>query len=256
MENIVMNVITNVFVYYNEAIEIIFGGIIFLVICFAKFFHTQNKRLKNEIALKDEILSQQELYYTMLLEREENTKKFRHDIRGHISSIHVLLEKKDYEHLEEYIDDMNEILGELQVQTDTGNHIVNAIVADLQKQYDNVSIQWTGLLQDELKIRMVDLCIIFYNLLSNAFQAADKNDMPVVHVNVNVAEPNIVVTIYNITREKVQIENESIVKKVHKKGHGYGLRNVKNCIDTYSGKFKIQCRKQEFMAEVYLPNII
>lgn len=255
-ESIVINAITNVLSYYNDVIKIFFGGIFFLTAFLGKFFHRKNKKLKSEIALKDELLVQQKMYYTMLLEKEENTKRFRHDIKGHISSMQILLEEKDYEHLEEYIDTMDETLKKLQVQTQTGNHVVNAIVANMQNQYENVSIQWLGLLGEELKIRSIDLCIIFYNLLSNAFRSADKSDEPVVYVDVKTAEPNIMVTVRNMIQEKVQVENKCRVRKVYKEGHGYGLKNIKDCVDAYKGVFEIQCKGQEFIAEVFLPNIL
>lgn len=237
------------------AFGIIIGGVIFFIATYLGiFFQVQNKQLKNEIAIKDEFLSQQKMYYMMLLEKEENTKKFRHDIRGHINSMRILAEEKDYAHLEEYIDAMDETIGELQIQVQTGNSVVNAIVADMQKRYENVYLQWDGLLKDELKIRPIDLCIIFSNLLSNAFRGADTSDKPVVYVEVKIHESNVAVIVRNRTREKVQIKHRNVVKKVHKEGHGYGIENVKDCIKVYEGTLTIQYEEQEFIAEIYLPD--
>lgn len=232
------------------------GGVFFLAICFGVFFNVQNKKLKREVALKEKFLSQQKMYYIMLLEKEEKTKKFRHDIRGHISSIRMLIDEKDYENLGQYLEAMDEKLGELQVQTQTGNNVINAIIADMQNQYEDVSIQWTGMLKDELKIRSIDLCIIFSNLLSNAFRAANKSNEPVVYVDVKLLESNVMVAVRNMTQEEVRIEKKTIVKKVYQEGHGYGLKNVKDCIDSYNGLFEIQCREQQFIAEVLLPDIL
>lgn len=92
--------------------------------------------------------------------------------------------------------------------------------------------------------------------MSNAFRAANKSNEPVVYVDVKLLESNVMVAVRNMTQEEVRIEKKTIVKKVYQEGHGYGLKNVKDCIDSYNGLFEIQCREQQFIAEVLLPDIL
>lgn len=229
---------------------------LFMTLIIGSFFRTQNKELKKDIALKEEILNQQKKYYIMLLGKEEETKKFRHDIRGHVNSIRILLEEKEYDQVNDYLNAVETGLNELQLKVQTGNSVVNALVADLMNHYPDVELEWSGMLKDKLKIRAIDLCIVFSNLLSNAFKAVKGSKNPVVHVKVKSLGSNLFIQVMNKTEEAFEIENKNMIKKKHQDGHGYGLVNVKECIDSYSGSFEISYENQNFIAEVILPNAI
>lgn len=232
------------------------GGLYFLALCGGTYVYTQNIKLVEEMALKEKFLNQQKLYYTLLLNKEEKTKRFRHDIRGHINSIRTLAVDRDFDGLNEYLDDLDGRLKDLHLQVYTGNSVVNAIVADMQSQYNNVSIEWNGKLSDDIQMRTIDLCIIFSNLLSNAFKAVNETLSPKVKVDIKVLESNVYVSIRNEIKDEVLIEKKKFVKKIHNEGHGYGLKNIVDCVESYSGIFEIHTEKKEFIAEIMIPKSV
>lgn len=217
---------------------------------------TKNMRLNAEMEMKEVIMSQQERYYVTMLEKDESARRFRHDIRGHMSSIRGYLACKDYDNLNEYIADMDHKLQELSVKIPTGNHVVNAIVSDITSQYENAIIQWNGQLSNEMNIKMMDICTIFYNLLNNACREVNEQDDKRVNVTIKYFEPAVIIEVSNHTDNEVIIDNNYFVQKKFENGHGYGLKNVKECVEKNGGDFEIACSNNTFSAKIVLQNVL
>ena len=190
------------------------------------------------------------------MEKEEQTKRFRHDIRGHMNSVKVLMEQGEYEDVTEYLKSIEDSISEMQVEINTGNHIVNAIVADAKRQYPNAKIEWNGRMPNDLKIRNMDLCILFSNILNNACREVNNHTDSTVKVEIKVFNTNMFITIKNKVKEPVQIDGNARVIKHFEEGHGYGLRNVKDCVSSYNGNFEISSKDGIFSVDIMLPDVI
>ena len=68
---------------------------------------------------------QQQQYYKALIEKEENTKKFRHDISNHIYCLSYLCKLKRYDELEKYLTNMEYTIQDLRFEVYTGNEVIN-----------------------------------------------------------------------------------------------------------------------------------
>lgn len=232
------------------------AGLFFLFQCAGVYFYKQNSKLLKEMALKEEFLDQQKKYYMVLLEKEEQTKRFRHDIRGHMNSVRALMEEKEYDSVTEYLNSIEGSISQMQINTNTGNHIVNAIVADANRQYPNVVIEWNGRMPDDLKIRNMDLCILFSNLLNNACREVNNHTNPIVKVDIRLFNTNLFLTMKNEIKENVRIDKNFCVIKHYQEGHGYGLRNVKDCVSSYGGEFEISSKNHEFCVDIMLADVV
>lgn len=150
-------------------------SIILAVICFLLIsFTNKNHKLKMGNEISRNLLESQRKYYVMLLEKEEQTKAFRHDIRNHLYCMKALFDNEDYKSLGDYFNKFNIVLNDLDKGIHTGNNLIDVILNDINGKYTQTEIKWTGLLDENLKIDQPDLCTVFSNLLINAFEAADK----------------------------------------------------------------------------------
>lgn len=87
------------------------SGIIFMVIITLLIFSkNQNERMKIEADMNAELMNAQKEYFTMLLQKEEETKRFRHDIKEHLYCMNLLLKNKDYTQLENYFSKMDIVI--------------------------------------------------------------------------------------------------------------------------------------------------
>ena len=64
-----------------------------------------SKNHYKEIAdINERLLKSKENYYTMLLQKDRDTIKFRHDISKHLNCMYILFDKGKYDELRKYFD--------------------------------------------------------------------------------------------------------------------------------------------------------
>lgn len=232
------------------------GSMTMIALCVLLVINNErNHFLRGEVAVNEEMLEVQKQYYMMLLEKENATKAFRHDIKHHLYCMHNLYRNKNYEKLGEYLESMGESVEELSCEIQTGNGLVTAIVNDLMARYPDVHLNWNGKISDELCISSFDICTIFSNLLSNAFEAVQKVNICEVNVDIKYMESTMMIIIKNpIICEPLIIGGEFISDKGGN-GHGYGIRNVKKCVEKNEGRYSAVCDGGYFITEIIIPKI-
>lgn len=216
----------------------------------------RNEHLKREAEITARLLEAQKEYYTLLLEKERETKAFRHDIKQHLYCMHHLFQEKKYTELGKYLIDMNGCVEDMSSGIRTGNDLITAIVNDISGKFPEVQLQWIGMIPDELRISSLDICTIFYNLLSNAFEAVSKESESGIEVNIKFLESTMMVSIMNPSGQDLCQVDGNFVTSKRESGHGYGLKNVKKCVEKNGGSYSAVCDNGFFVTEVIIPNVI
>lgn len=153
--------------YYRNGILVGVGlaAVFFVCACILlEYNQRENEWLKTENDRNNKLLEMQSRYYLMLLEKETETKAFRHDVKEQILCMKILYENNQYDELGEYISEMQTETIELSSEYHTGNDYVNAIVTDLSRQYHQVDLEWIGRLP-KLGLSYLDICTLFCNIL-------------------------------------------------------------------------------------------
>lgn len=217
---------------------------------------------KKQSAEYSMITENQRQYFLMLLDKEYETKKFRHDIENYLSGIAYFLKNKDYEKAEKYLADIFDRIPRLKSPFETGNDILNFIVIDLLSRFDSskFKIQWPGYFPTNTKISDVDLCTIFANLLTNAIEAVEKietNEVKIIDVSIKTIHDHLYIIIKNPCSKLVKIKNNTIrTDKQNKNLHGFGIINTVECVERYDGEIIFCCSGNEFVVEITFRNII
>ncbi len=228
------------------------SSLMFIVICTSLIItRNKNKHLSEENAINAKLVKTQEEYYKMLLNKDEETKKFRHDISSHIYCMHILLINEEYDELDRYFTRIGSSLSELSVSVNTGNKLIDAIINDLLIKHPNTTINWTGSIPGDITLNSMDLCTVFANVLSNAFEASKS-----INVYVKVLETAMYITIINTIEKRPKIINGKIISHKNKNGHGYGIQNIEQCMKKNGGSFTYKVEDHIFIAEIILPNSI
>ena len=126
---------------------LVFGlsGVIFVVVCILLMYNkNKNEQLKYEAKIMSQLVKSQEAYYTMLLQKEDETKQFRHDVKNHLYCMQILFEDEKFADLKNYFGKINDDLRDLSPSINTGNRLVNVILNEIMSRYDDVSLKWTG----------------------------------------------------------------------------------------------------------------
>lgn len=198
---------------------------------------------------------QQKAYFSLLLEKQEETKRFRHDILNHLLCIQEYIKKEHYSDAESYLNSvLNEIKTIREMQYDVGNEVVNVLLnyylLPIREQCD-VSIE--GYLGKLEKISQMDLCTIVSNLLKNAVEAVDSGGEIVVHIIRK--EKYAQIEISNSCKNTLQVDNTGKIEtsKLDKENHGYGISNVKKAVQKNHGEFQYDIEEHRFCVELVLP---
>lgn len=212
--------------------------------------------IQNEILLKD----MQKCYYDTLLEREEDTRKYRHDMVNHLMFLKQLADDKEWSELKEY-------LYKLQGEMDS---IANKCYATGNKILDVMTNYYTSLLPATVSVKVsgkvgvvideMKLCTIYANLLQNAVEELLRiqGGKPVfLEISFGRGEKFFQIIIRNsVIEEQVGTNRDETViletKKNDKRNHGIGLQNVKKAVEDIGGDLEIKKGKEYFEVIVTL----
>jgi len=238
-------------------VSILVFAVMFLIMGIFLIYNSNAKRYYKEVAkMNQDLLDSTERYYQMLLEKEEETRRFRHDISSHLTCLKRLLEEKKTEEAAEYLNNLGGVMRELTVKHQTGNMLVNAIVNDISEKYAEVALDWKGHLPQQLEMSNMDICVIFSNLLENAFFAASACEEGFVDVTVESVSGALTITMENNMAKAIEEkEGKLITQKADKRNHGFGTRNVRDCVAKNDGQITFDYTEKSFTVKMVLLNV-
>ena len=206
-----------------------------------------------------ELYETQKHYYQSLLEKEADTKKYRHDMNNHMICIKSLLDEGNYEELQNYIDNLHDRTSFLVNKGHkTGNSILDALTnyyADNMGSEIDFSVK--GNIVKRVDIDDTALSSIYSNMLVNAIEAQKgitpgKNKF--IHVSLKEGDKFAQLIVKN-SMEKERIEDLDNIKttKSDKENHGFGLANIRKNVTEHNGKLIIEAEDYEFCVKATLP---
>ncbi len=216
---------------------------------------------RNSHQEKEQIIAQyleeQVKYYEYLRDQEIETKKFRHDIRGHLYFLNKLKKEGKNREFEEYFQEMIGRVDHLGSRVNVGNDIVNAVLskADTEAREKQIELEITGHLPAKCNISVYHLCTIFSNLMNNAIEAAEQTEKRKIWVICRYTEEEIIVEIGNYFNSSHQIEKAGLhTSKIDENYHGWGMKNVMDSVECCKGLIDIEVIDDQFIVSVTLNN--
>lgn len=207
----------------------------------------QYNQQKNTEFTEMQVLLQKEYdsneYYKMLLQQSENQSILIHDIKKHLQSIDLLNEKKDYDKISAYIQQLLKS-SDLKEFTRLCDHeLLNAILSRYKRQCSDKNIEFiagirTGTMNN---ISDSDLTALFCNLLDNAMKAASGIPDGYVEISTSKKEPAsfVMVSVINSCRDNPFVANSLVTGKADKKRHGFGIKSIQKIIKKYQGNMQM-----------------
>ena len=185
----------------------------------------------------------------MLYEKQQELRHFRHDSSAHLNIIASLAKEAGDNRVADYVSEL--IAREEDTRhLATGNIIGDAIV----NQYyckgikDGVEVLLMGQFAENFKTSETDLCVILSNVISNAYEAAEKCEK----------NRKIIITFSSFRDlQFIRIQNPAIDIPVIKSGlikadyttkedkvnHGLGIRNIMDAAERIGGHIQWQTEK-------------
>lgn len=205
--------------------------------------------------MKGEML---EARYQELLREQEEKAILVHDMRNHMLAIRRMAEAGRLEEIVDYTEQIVKAFRQGQNRNWTNHELLNLILNMKFQEAERAQVKvWcecddmSGLLLTEL-----ELCAIFSNLLDNAIEANERCPEGVERKMDVVCRRHrelLEVTVANRFRKE-----ETREKKLHgtikadKKGHGFGMRSIRNVIDRYGGDMNVRAEGELYTVVAYV----
>jgi|GEM_PF-385266 hypothetical protein len=231
------------------------GSIIILLFAFVYFYSSSNEyRVQKDISELQ--MKQQKEYYSQLLGREEETRKFRHDIINDLLKIQDYCANEKYQAMSQYIERITGIVISLNKKKyDVGNDVINSVInyylSPTEKKY---SVEVKGFVSDNISIDDRDLCVICGNMIGNAIEAVDRMKEGKIWIEAGAGKEYISLRVKNTYQGKLKFNKEGfpITTKTDKINHGIGTRNIYDVVKKNGGEYLINAKDGIFNAEVIL----
>lgn len=221
-----------------------------LVICFytETIKTAYNERHMRELA--EQQLQIQISYYEKEQQARDATRALWHDIKKYTNATQDLFQHGDMENAVQSLQQATTALSEIHQTVDVGNAVVNGILERALEQVQNqgISLDFDVWVPDQLPISAVDLYIIMGNTIDNAIEACQQvpaADSPTISLTLRQQNHTLFYA----------IDNPIPAKQGKKPGdvHGYGIRNVKNCVAKYHGTTTVSKQDSVFSVQIQLP---
>lgn len=257
LENVIINsidierklVLVVVFVVIVIGIFVQMGMLLLLIV-------SRNTHLERE-ALMEKYLNEQNQHYGDLEQRERETKKFRHDLRNHMYLLRIFCKNGDYEELDTYIEKLEGRIENFGSKISVNNNMADAILNKYHTEAAKKRIRLTveGHFPVKVNIGAFDLCTILSNLLSNAIEAEEKCGGTEVQISFRYNAHEILILVENdYIGELLYDEDRIKTQKEDQGSHGFGLENVKECVNCNGGYMDIQTDNHRFKVILSLLN--
>lgn len=211
------------------------------------------------LAAQNHQLEIQNLQYANLKERMDETRRTRHDLRQHATTMYSFVREKQYEQLEEYLEQFVKRVSMEKPIAYCGNLALNAVFSYYGQiaQEDGSEYIVKASISDQLPFQEEDLAVLFGNLLENACEGCRRVSKEKRNIRVKLYEPNpnvLVFSIENSSSGELQRENGRIRSTKHS-GCGIGTESAQNIVKRHNGVLNIENKDGIFCVSGMLSSV-
>lgn len=206
-----------------------------------------DQKLQAELA--EHHYAMQEQYYTQLRSEQEETRAMFHDINKYMQAMRTLAAEGNVAEVNQMMAETQELFDSLTTVVDIGNSVVSVIMNEYREITEDADISFTFdvSVPQNLGISAVDLYVLMGNTLDNAVEACASVPAEERYIRIQMR------TYHNILF--YQIENpfaEGYPQRSRGKNHGYGLQNVRKCVEKHDGHMSVSQNDNKFILSMRL----
>lgn len=210
-----------------------------LVILFA-YVIVVNMSQKKMIENEKQFNQMQHIYYETIISKEENTKRFRHDITNHLLYIYNMAKEYENNNIVDYIENIERVFSvKKNIIKNVGDETINILLNYYIGMLDeSVDVRIEGMLTDNICESPLYTNLIIGNVLKNAIEELNKETKE----NMEIKNKKLYIKFYEgeqyrrITVVNTTINDKSKWKN-EKNVHGYGTSIINDNVKKCNGQF-------------------
>ena len=191
----------------------------------------------------------QQTYYSQLRAQQEETRALWHDISKYVQAVQTDCASDQADGYSESLLQLQEALDSIQPVVDVGNHVVNVILNEYLQEAKEADTELALDVQvpHQLPITAADLYILIGNTIDNALDACAALPKEERRISIILRCQNRVVY-YEISNPFP----DGYGQQEKGRFHGYGLKNVRRCVERYDGAMEISKEGGRFCLHAHL----
>lgn len=209
-----------------------------------------------ELEEKQHYQDLERIAFQSLQERMEETRRMRHDLRHHIHMVSYYLEEKEYDKLQEYVNEYRDSIPDGEHIRFCENRMINNIVfyfASLAKEQQiDFSVQLA--IADDLPVNNHDISVLLGNLLENALDACmeQQHSKRRIIIKGKGDSHSLVFTIDNTYENELKKNKDGELLTTKSYGNGIGVNSAKKIVERYNGFFSADKKGEMFCVSFML----
>lgn len=213
---------------------------------------------RTQQAMAKRYLEEQVAHYQYLSEREQNTRRFRHDFKSHMAMAKQLYLDGKQEEFETYFREMTEQIATFGNRVTVNNDIADAII---NRYYDEaeqrgIMMEVEGHFPGVCYISAYDLCTVLSNLLGNAIDAEKEAGGKTIYCGVRYDETQIFIVVKNDYINTIkQTDSRFLSTKGGLQHQGFGIVNVNEVVRKNKGHVVYDTKNSRFVVRLSLCNM-
>lgn len=191
-----------------------------------------------------------------LRQSEEQTRRYRHDMRHHFSLLQALAAEGDVAQIADYLHAAQSDLDSFTPTRYCENETANLLLSSFQAKAAQAGVTLTveANLPVDLPLCTTELCSLLSNSLENAITAAAKVSAPIkkaVALRAAVYQEKLLLSVENPYVGEIVLKDG--LPQSTREGHGYGTRSIAAIAQAHGGHALFTARDGVFALKVMLP---
>lgn len=219
-----------------------------LIVFYAEQIHESNQH-QHQLEIAEHHYAMQEQYYAQLREEQNETRAMFHDINKYLQAMRALVGDANTDAASQMLNDANNLFKNLNNVVDVGNPVISVILNEYKENAEDhdIAFDFDVSVPKNLGITAVDAYVILGNTLDNAIEACSALpvDQRYIHLVLKLFHDVLFYQIENPYTEECHRQKAG-------KNHGYGLQNVRRCVEKRQGSMTISKENGKFVLSLRL----
>lgn len=225
-----------------------------MLICITLFFTYQ--QVKNESLLQQELHGYSKKQYQEMKELYENNSRWVHDVKHELVFVETCLEENNLSGARESIQGYLQNIKKREKKVWSGFAFLDFMLNYKKAEMDKKNIKFMLDIEvQQINLSEEDFVIMLGNLLDNAIEAVSKCEEDKRYINLKIHNLNelLLLDIENSSTEIPKIKKNAFVSSKNEQGlHGWGLKSVKQIVESNHGEIQFQYNEELFKVKILI----
>lgn len=208
-------------------------------------------RYKAEISSMQ--LESQLRYYETIKSHQDTISAIEHDMKKHVQAIEAMAKDGRLDAATEYLEDFSQVMQDNMNLVFTPHPIVSSILTHCKQcaEREGIITQLSVALPETLEVHNIDLTVILGNTIDNALEALREMPDGARHLTINLSQSE-----HYLFYEAVNSFDPAASKVRNRRlsARGFGLNNVRACVEKYGGTLNITESEDTYQVSILIPS--